>query len=74
MKPVEVFVSSRGNAFMTDIARWVVEAAQQAGRTASLVCDRLPSAGGTINLVVAPHDNRAAPHSWVIIRSLRGCA
>ena len=56
MKPVDVFVSSRGNAFMTDIARWVVEAAQQVGRTASLVCDRLPSASGAINLVVAPHE------------------
>ena len=55
-KPVNVFVSSRGNAFMTDIARWIVEAAQQAGRTAALVCDRLPSASGAINLVVAPHE------------------
>jgi hypothetical protein len=56
VKPVDVFVSSRGNAFMTDIARWVVEAAEQSGRTASLVCDRLPSASGAINLVVAPHE------------------
>ena len=55
-KPVDVFVSSRGNAFMTDIARWIVEAAQQSGRTAALVCDRLPSASGAINLVVAPHE------------------
>ncbi|HZB40403.1 MAG TPA: glycosyltransferase [Ilumatobacter sp.] len=55
-KPVDVFVSSRGNAFMTDIARWVVEAARQAGRTATLVCDRLPSASDAINLVVAPHE------------------
>jgi len=55
-KPVDVFVSSRGNAFMTDIARWITEAAQQAGRTATLVCDRLPSATGAINLVVAPHE------------------
>lgn len=55
-KPVDVFVSSRGNAFMTDIARWIVEAAQQAGRTASLVCDRLPAVSDAINLVVAPHE------------------
>ena len=41
---------------MTDIARWVVEAARQAGRTATLVCDRLPSASDAINLVVAPHE------------------
>lgn len=55
-KPVNVFVSSRGNAFMTDIAHWVTEAARQAGRTATLVCDRLPSADGAINLVIAPHE------------------
>ncbi len=56
-KPVDVFVSSRGNAFMTDIARWIVEAAHQAGRTATLVRDRLPTIDtGAINLVVAPHE------------------
>jgi hypothetical protein len=55
-KPVDVFVSSRGNAFMTDIARWIVEAARQAGRASTLVCDRLPAAGDAINLVVAPHE------------------
>ena len=55
-KPVDVFVSSRGNAFMTDIARWIVEAAQQAGREAALVCDRLPAVSDAINLVVAPHE------------------
>ena len=55
-KPVDVFVSSRGNAFMTDIARWIVEAAEQAGRAATLVCDRLPTPSDAINLVVAPHE------------------
>jgi len=55
-KPVDVFVSSRGNAFMTDIAQWIVEAAQQAGREATLVRDRLPSPSNAINLVVAPHE------------------
>jgi hypothetical protein len=55
-KPVDVFVSSRGNAFMTDIAQWVVEAAREAGRTATLICDRLPSVSDAINLVVAPHE------------------
>mgnify|MGYP006313986757 CR=1 FL=1 len=56
MRPVTVFASDRGNAFMTDIARWIVEAASQSGREASLVQDRLPVADGTINLVVAPHE------------------
>jgi hypothetical protein len=55
-KPVNVFVSPRGNAFMTDIARWITEAAVLAGRHAQLVTDRLPSADGSINLVVAPHE------------------
>lgn len=56
MSPVNVFVAAAGNAFMRDIASWIVEAAQLAGRDASLVDDRLPQPDGVINLVVAPHE------------------
>jgi len=54
--PVAVFVAPRGNAFMRDIASWLVEASELAGRRAALVDDRLPRADGSINLVVAPHE------------------
>jgi hypothetical protein len=54
---VRVFVAADGNAFMRDIAGWIVEAAAGAGRTASLVTDgSLPDASGCIDLVVAPHE------------------
>ena len=56
MRPVRVFAASRGNEFMTDIARWVVEAAAQTGRSSELVLDRLPAEDGSINLVMAPHE------------------
>jgi hypothetical protein len=56
MKPVEVYVAATGNAFMTDIAGWLVEAATLAGRRAELVTDRLPRDPATTNLVVAPHE------------------
>src|SRR5688500_18380382 len=55
-RPVKVFVAEGGNAFMTDIARWVVEAAQLSGRQASLEQRRLPYSDGSINLVIAPHE------------------
>lgn len=54
--PVRVFVAPTGNGFMRDIASWLVEAAQGAGRVASLVDDHLPADDGAINLVVAPHE------------------
>jgi hypothetical protein len=56
VKPVEVYVASTGNAFMTDIASWVVEAASLTGRRATIVSDRLPSDPGVTNLVLAPHE------------------
>lgn len=56
MQPVDVFVAPRGNAFMRDIADWLVEAATASGRTARLITDRLPEPGGTTNIVVAPHE------------------
>ena len=56
MKPVEVYVAAAGNAFMTDIAGWLVEAAALAGREARLVTDRLPADPDVTNLVVAPHE------------------
>ena len=56
LAPVAVFVAPTGNAFMRDIASWLVEAARQTGREAELVDDRPPRADGTINLVVAPHE------------------
>lgn len=56
MKPVKVFVAATGNAFMNDIATWVVEAATLSGRTANLVTDRLPDDPDITNLVLAPHE------------------
>jgi hypothetical protein len=56
MRPVNVFVAAGGNAFMTDIAGWIVEAARLAGRSATLERQRLPVAGEALNLVLAPHE------------------
>lgn len=56
MKPVNVHVASTGNAFMTDIAGWLVEAARQRGRVAELVTDALPADPLAANLVLAPHE------------------
>jgi GT2 family glycosyltransferase/glycosyltransferase involved in cell wall biosynthesis len=57
MRIVDVFVAATGNAFMRDIAEWLVEAAAERGRTASLVVDGTPpSDPSKINLVVAPHE------------------
>jgi hypothetical protein len=53
---VAVFVAADGNAFMRDIASWIVEATALTGREVELVDDRLPAADGTLNLVVAPHE------------------
>ena len=53
---MQVFVAARGNAFMRDIAGWLVEAALATGRDAHLVTDHLPANDGSINLVVAPHE------------------
>ena len=55
-RPVRVFVARDGNGFMRDIAGWIVDAAELAGRPAELVDDRLPQADGAVNLVVAPHE------------------
>lgn len=56
MKDVNVFVAASGNAFMTDIAGWLVEAATLCGRDARLVSDWLPADPGAINFVLAPHE------------------
>ena len=56
MAPVKVFVAAAGNGFMRDIAEWLVEAAHLAGHDASLHSEQVPSADGSINLVVAPHE------------------
>ena len=53
---VSVFVAATGNEFMRDIALNFVEAAQQLGRDATLITDRLPEVDGSINLVIAPHE------------------
>ncbi len=53
---VDVFVAADGNAFMRDIAQWLVEAATLAGREARLVDGGLPEATDRVNLVVAPHE------------------
>lgn len=55
-RDVRVFVAANGNAFMRDIASWIVEAAGMGGRDAALVDDRPPQPDGSINLVVAPHE------------------
>jgi hypothetical protein len=56
-RPIRVFVAPDGNAFMTDIAAWTVEAASLLGRSAELVADgRLPRGDGPLELVVAPHE------------------
>lgn len=56
-RAVEVFVSSKGNAFMRDIAEWVTEAAVELGHPATLRLDGAPPADPTrLNLVVAPHE------------------
>jgi Glycosyl transferase family 2/Glycosyl transferases group 1 len=54
--PVNVIVAHRGNHFMREIAEWIAEAAALTGRPVGIVDDRLPTADGTINLVVAPHE------------------
>ncbi|MEP7203482.1 MAG: glycosyltransferase [Ilumatobacteraceae bacterium] len=56
MASVNVFVARRGNQFMVDIAGWVAEAVELTGRHVAVIDDRLPSADGSINLVVAPHE------------------
>ena len=57
MRPINVFVATDGNAFMTDIAEWIVEAADGVGRDARLVTDgSAPQDASAINLVVAPHE------------------
>lgn len=56
MRPVRVHAASRGNEFMTDIARWLVDAAAQTGRSSELVLDELPTADGATHLVIAPHE------------------
>jgi hypothetical protein len=57
MRPVDVFVSPHGNAFMRDIAAWIVEAADLLGRESRLVDDgSAPADHDRINLVLAPHE------------------
>jgi glycosyl transferase family 2/glycosyl transferase family 1 len=53
---VNVFVARRGNQFMGEIAGWIAEAAASTGRPVEVIDDRLPTADGSINLVVAPHE------------------
>ena len=57
LRDLNVFVSASGNAFMTDIARWITEAGALQGRVAHLLDDgSVPEDEHTINLVVAPHE------------------
>jgi hypothetical protein len=54
---VNVFVARHGNAFMRDIASWLVEAGSLLGRRAVLHADgSAPSDPDATNLVVAPHE------------------
>jgi hypothetical protein len=56
--PFQVFVSERGNVFMTEIAEHIVEGLRLRGHAADVVTDRLPGPGSDPfdNLVVAPHE------------------
>lgn len=57
MRPLNVFVAPRGNAFMTDIAGWLVEAGALLGREATLRTDGgAPDDPDAVNLVLAPHE------------------
>ena len=57
MRPVHVFVARDGNAFMRDIASWIVEAARLLGRPSELHADgSVPRNPQALNLVVAPHE------------------
>ena len=57
LRDLNVYVAPRGNAFMTDIARWIAEAGALTGRTARLVDDgSTPRDAEATNLVVAPHE------------------
>lgn len=57
VRDLNVYVAPRGNAFMTDIARWIVEAGALTGRTARLCDDgSTPDDADATNLVVAPHE------------------
>ncbi len=57
MRDLNVFVSPIGNAFMTDIARWIAEAGAETGRHATVYDDgSAPADARAINLVVAPHE------------------
>ncbi len=56
-RELNVFVAAGGNAFMTDIARWIAEAGGSDGRTARLIDDGSPPDDeAAVNLVVAPHE------------------
>lgn len=57
VRDLNVFVAPTGNAFMRDIAAWLVEAGGQLGRRSALCLDgRPPHDPEAINLVVAPHE------------------
>lgn len=57
MGSLNVFVAPTGNAFMRDIAAWVVEAGNLLGHTSTLRSDGgRPDDPNAINLVVAPHE------------------
>jgi hypothetical protein len=56
-RPLQVFVAPDGNAFMRDIAAWLVEAGQLSGRESHLRVDgAAPDDDGAHNVVVAPHE------------------
>ena len=54
-RPVDVNVAPNGNAFMAEIASWIVEAAGLLGHDARLVDDGVPPTDRSrLHLVVAP--------------------
>jgi GT2 family glycosyltransferase len=57
VRDLNVFVAPTGNAFMRDIASWLVEAGQQLGCRSTLRIDgTAPDDASAVNLVVAPHE------------------
>lgn len=52
-----VFVSDRGNVFMTELGGLIADSLSELGREVSLSTEGLPrAAAGHVNLVVAPHE------------------
>ena len=67
MRPVNVFVAAHGNAFMTDIASWIVEAAALLGHgtTVQATHQALADELGTVREIVTRLLKRFERAGWV---------